>query len=455
MNTGITIYPVPTGFGGYTGIYIINNGDSMIDYTVDAGSASFTNLSGSESPDPANCIFISNSSNHLAPTRQLKFTLAPRDQELVSVYHKAFTGVLSGVDSCVLTVSSKSYDYGESDPNPSYISVTGQRLVAAQFPAPLRVGSFYSYPQNSSLVFNWKTRLEQNFITGFKLDTGDSTAFGAGSFISYTIPVSTTTSDAYPLYGNYSGLIDKIFSYTVPAPINTNCYARLTSINPSGSQSQVVYCSGAQSYNPILSCVVKNGYTGSNSYSQFNLKVPQTTLVVNVANTTAENFDLYNYIATNYSVYSSTSFAAFSGISVNFYDSIFKSKDSDYTQPAISFQPPSTITFPTVSPSFNIEMNFYNCSVYGKGGLGGTKSNPVPTDGGSLLGLKYINGVTFYVNADSLTDMVVGGCGTQGANVSIATSTSHAGNTTYDSYNIDGQKGIDGSLVSDISSVNY
>lgn len=456
MNTGITIYPIPTGFGGSTGIFVTNNGDSIMDYTVDAGYVTFSNLSGSESPDPGNCIFISNSDVNLAPSRQLKFTLSPREKKLINVYHKPFTGSLSGMDTCVLTVTSKSYDYGESDPNPSYITVSGQRLTSAQFPSPLRAGSFYSYPKNSSLIFNWKTRTEQNFITGFKLDTGISNSFGTGTYLSYLIPVQNTTSDSFPLYGNYSGCIDQTFSYSLPSPINVDCYARLTSINPSGSQNQVVYCSGAQFYNPIISCVVKNGYTGSNSYSQFNLKVPQTGMVVNIYDKTSECFDLFNYIVNNYSSYSSTDFSAYSGISVNFYDSVFKSSSSDYSLPAIIFQPPSTTKFPTVSPAFNIELNFFNCSVFGKGGIGGAKNNPTPTDGGSLFGLKNIGGITYYINADFMSELVVGGCGTQGANVAITSTigTTRPTNVT-NNYAIDGQKGIDGSLVQDIASVNY
>jgi hypothetical protein len=429
---------IPTGFGGYTGYYIQNRGDSILEYTVTIGDATVNSLAGGESPDVTKVFYISDVNDEMSPAKSTTFTLAPGKDQLLFAYYKPFVSVNNGVDYATVTINSTSYELGEADPAPSHIYLTGTRLNEASTSKPTRVGSFYSVREvvpspasptdtmDTRFTFFWKTRTWDNFVTGFKIETDDNYSFSSPT--THLIPVNQNGEANLPLYGNYSGLMDQEFTYSLYADgITSPLYARIKPMNQAGiSDERWVICYGVNNYNPILGCSIINGFTGAldasfdatnfNLYNTAGVSTDIGLLNITLSNYTENGFDLYQYIKKHFNS-NTDDFSFYSGVVVNFYNCKFYSKKSDETIAAINFQPPNEwLGTSSVAGYFEVILNFDNTNLYGFGGKAGTQTED-PEDGGSIFNFRNLNNIRYFVNKDTFSTFAVGGAGTIAATV--------------------------------------
>jgi hypothetical protein len=251
--TGVELFEVPTGFGGYTGIAVTNSGDFPVFYTAIISDTS-VNVDSADAEDGElyNTLFISNNVDYVdSNSYELSFSVNPNDSGIFYVLHKPFSTFVAGSETeadetATLSIYSNS-SLGDSDELIT-IDVTGQRVTG--FQEPSRVAGFYAIKNyrgddGFNLNFNWSFVSGNTYVTGFKLDLSSTSDFLNPIGGPYYLEALKNTSLSLPEYGKYDGFIGENFSITVSnLPISQSIYSRITAINPTGGTGEYCYPTG-------------------------------------------------------------------------------------------------------------------------------------------------------------------------------------------------------------------
>lgn len=402
--TGILLNQVPTGFGTYTGITLINQDAYPLEYTISVSDTNLVGLSTADSKDGflSNTIYISDTlQNSYSQQQSIITNLNPTESGVLYVLHKPFNNFkvgnqVSGYETATITINTKRSNGYDGD---SIVAqITGQRTLTGQISS--RVGSFYATKDYSSkngtfLNFNWSV-LNQDYITGFNLDISSVSNFSSlVTGIKYNLSQNTNSND--PQYGTFESFKDSSYSLLVAnLNLSTDYYSRIQAVNLTGGTGVYTYCTGYTEYYPILDAT---GYSGLLSSPGSNLKLDPTGLYLTKQSDYESNFDLYSYILNANG--GSVDFTKYTGINIKFSPatSTFASYIStDINNGAINFVPPSDqqLIFNTgINGIFRIELEFENIGVYGCGGDGlywnadGSYTNPL--NGGPIFNLSYVS----------------------------------------------------------------
>lgn len=411
-NSSVLLSQVPTGYGGYTGVCLMNSGNLPVQYKI---SVSDTLFDSSVTPAKAidnvvnNTIYISDSvtSPNLNETSISK-NINANDSGVFYILHRPFTNFSSstyyatGVEYATVSINTTS-SIGDSD-NALSILVTGQRVTG--FSVPQKMVEFYAVKDYSPqanvssngvlLEFNWKCSGVFNYYSGFRLDLATDSSFS--SYTTEYIPVAINSNVNLPRYGTYNGFYNQEYTHTKQdLTINQNYYARLCPVNMTGATGVFVYPKVYNNYFPTISGEVLSGTV---SYPGDNLKLEPTGWYLNYISDYEENFDLFEYLYKQNN--NSANFTKYTGINVKFTKnkrtSLADFSSTTTQSGAINFR--NSLNRPisySVDSNYNfkLEMEFENVGLYGCGGEGGTQqSNNVftnPQNGGCIFNLDYIS----------------------------------------------------------------
>ena len=219
----LTLNELPTGFGLYTGVQVINKSFQGVTYDAKLSS---TDLGLTETQINNDITFLEDTiylSSEKTPQGNLsegQISLDPAETGYFYILHKAFNNfkptatATAGNETAKLTIESTSH-LGDSDLDIE-IFITGKRVVDLDVD-PKRVKNFIaekSYANSLySLDFSWTCEEPNSYVTGFRLHLASNSDFSTPIFDSpYEIPVGTNSSNLQPLYGSYVGLSGMEFS---------------------------------------------------------------------------------------------------------------------------------------------------------------------------------------------------------------------------------------------------
>lgn len=369
----------PTGFGTYTGFWIVNSGNAPVNYELSISNTEFiSEPTESQAVDNTlyNTIFISDGINNFdGVNNNLNTVLNSNESGLFYIFHNPFStfkpaNESTGLETAVISIYSNS-NFDSSD-NVAVINVTGQRVL--DFEVPDKVSKFYGFQNYNSedgynLQFNWSCISGYSYITGFRLDLSNDSDFS--TYTAYYAPVTSNTLDYLPDYGNYSGFLGKSFSLKIGSlSFSQNYYSRITSINGTGGTGAFTYPTGFFNNVPIV--LDKLTYSGLHPSPGANLIYTPQVLDLEYKTDFTQNFDLANFLVQNNN--GSYDFSYYSGANIKISPSQQEFgviQSSDPSDGAIKFIPEKAFTFNTGEGGvFKLNIEFENMRVYGAGGAG-------------------------------------------------------------------------------------
>jgi hypothetical protein len=447
--TGVQLADVVTGFGGYTGLVLVNSGNFPIKYDINISKTNLQGIDASDCNDTnTGTLFISADLNNInLSNNEVELTVNPSSSGVVYVLHRPYrnftssfitAGNIDGYESAEITVKSLS-SVGDEDENIT-IDVTGRRIKT--FSTPPRIGSFFAVEDYNSTLANplyrnffWSVITNNTFLTGFNLQLSANTSFTSPTTYQYSVVQNQDAN--LPLYGNYKGLLENIYSIDLTDfTINTNYYARIQGVNNAGV-GDYSYCTGFDNYNVDLD---GTGYSGLYTSPGGNLKVNYRVLNLSRYDTYEKDFDLYEYLVSQNN--NSYDFRRYSGIYVKFFSNnapaLCNYVASSKTTGAINFNIPyinggdGFLISPNSSNRFSIELEFNNCGLYGHGGDGLIWKNDnsnlewtyfEPTDGGPIFNFDNYTynaiPIDYYIYKDIYSVMYAGSAGSKGWLINI------------------------------------
>ena len=296
----LTLDTVPTGFGLYTGIKVVNSSIHNVDYKASISSTTLQGLSDNDVNFFENTLFVSSEQEPDGNLYDAEISLSAGGVGYFYVLHKPFANFKStatpslGDETASLVIESSS-EVGDVDSDIE-IFVTGKRVVA--FDVPQKVQSFVAQKivTNSfyALDFNWSCDSPNSYITGFNLFLSSQANFSDNAFQSpYQIPVNTNSNSSDPLYGNYKGLSGFDFSKTILTTDNLlgnqdPLYAKIVPVNK-GGDGNPSFCYGI---NNSFDKVPNNVLDGSFPTPGSDLKFVASELVLHIKVNALKNFDL-------------------------------------------------------------------------------------------------------------------------------------------------------------------
>lgn len=451
-NYGVTLNPVPTGFGMYTGIAITNNGNfpteysaSISDTTFDGSVTALTALDG----NIYNTIYLTDDPINFDKSDQTSSkSVKVSNSGLLYVFHKPFNTFEPGMEGTglefsTITINSIS-SAGDAD-SPISISVSGQRIIT--HPTPSKLGNFYAIKGGDSLEFHWQSILSCDYFTGFDLDLSLNSSFSSlVSIPEYTVNDlrAPNTDINYPTFGHYSGFKGIDYELTIDGlSYGQDYYARLRPINVAGGYGPYVYCTG---YNTRSFKVNGSTYSGIHPSPGENLRSELTRLDIVYHSDAESDFDIFNLIVENNN--NSTNFQRYSGVNIKFFPKSNNVQLSEFTasatdKGALNFIPDSSLGSFTygvgVGGTFDIEIELENIGLFGHNGSAGLSlgngSFSSPGNGGPILNFSpasYSDGATtksvqFHIYKDADSVLYAGAAGGNGVTV---TENNDSNNTT-------------------------
>lgn len=459
----LTLDTVPTGFGLYTGIKVVNSSIHNVDYKASISSTALQGLSDNDVNFFENTLFVSSEQEPDGDLYDAEISLSAGGVGYFYVLHKPFANFKStatpslGNETASLVIESSS-EVGDVDSDIE-IFVTGKRVVA--FDVPQKVQSFVAQKivTNSfyALDFNWSCDSPNSYITGFNLFLSSQANFSDNAFQSpYQIPVNTNSNSSDPLYGNYKGLSGFDFSKTIliendlyppttgPRP---SLYAKLVPVNK-GGDGNPSFCYGI---NDSFDKVPNNVLDGSFPTPGSDLKFVASELVLHKKVSSLKNFDLLKFIYESNK--NSYDFRKYSSITVKFSSATDEmgviSSDIE-GKPAISFiKPEAVFRYNANSENiFKLNLEFENIKILGSNGRGVTfdsDRNPIAgVNGGDLFRFDNFDDGTrsfhYYILKDYKSIFYAGRGGGKGKKQKIADNQESLFNgqkITFDRFNLE------------------
>jgi len=471
----LTLDTVPTGFGLYTGIKVVNSSIHNVDYKASISSTTLQGLSDNDVNFFENTLFVSSEQEPDGNLYDAEISLSAGGVGYFYVLHKPFANFKStatpslGDETASLVIESSS-EVGDVDSDIE-IFVTGKRVVA--FDVPQKVQSFVAQKivTNSfyALDFNWSCDSPNSYITGFNLFLSSQANFSDNAFQSpYQIPVNTNSNSSDPLYGNYKGLSGFDFSKTILTTDNLlgnqdPLYAKIVPVNK-GGDGNPSFCYGI---NNSFDKVPNNVLDGSFPTPGSDLKFVASELVLHIKVNALKNFDLLKFIYESNN--NSYDFRRYSSITVKFSSATDEmgviSSDIE-GKPAISFiKPEAVFRYNANSENiFKLNLEFENIKILGSNGRGVTfdsDRNPVAgVDGGDLFRFDNFDDGTksfhYYILKDYKSIFYAGRGGGKGKIEQINDSQENLFNgqeTTFDGLNLENFVNFVSVLTDDDTSV--
>lgn len=401
--TGIYLNRVPTGFGIYTGLALINSGNYPVKYSI---SISETQLTGIENNDtingvkPNKTIFISDTlENKYDDEDSIEKIVNQNESGIFFILHKPFSdyktsppnGKHTGHETATITIKTTSV-LGTIDDDIS-VDVSGQRVFIQ--PTPPRIGKFYAvtdYKPDSAvnIQYNWEVINSESYLTGFRIETSlDQTFTTFETIDDFEIKKNIDPND--PLLGTYNSFSGKNFQITITdLDVDTNYFARISGLNINSSGSQT-FVTGFTTYNPELDDTAFSGLTPSPGS---NLKFQPQILNLNKISDRELDFDLLKFLKENNN--NSADFTKYSGAIIKFFPNTdvqsqyFATSNTKGAINLISSEKENIIFSTNINNIFTMQLEFENVSLYGHGGEGGNVVNGVvvtPKNGGPIFNL--------------------------------------------------------------------
>ena len=398
----LTLNELPTGFGLYTGVQVINKSFQGVTYDAKLSS---TDLGLTETQINNDITFLEDTiylSSEKTPQGNLsegQISLDPAETGYFYILHKAFNNfkptatATAGNETAKLTIESTSH-LGDSDLDIE-IFITGKRVVDLDVD-PKRVKNFIaekSYANSLySLDFSWTCEEPNSYVTGFRLHLASNSDFSTPIFDSpYEIPVGTNSSNLQPLYGSYVGLSGMEFSKKIdfnPAQASAQpaMYAKLVPVSPfddEGATDPITYTYGIEdgfSSNDFNQEVVDGSFAQPGSDLKF---VPGHLILEKDVYGGIEDFDLMQFLYESNN--NSYDFSFYSGVTVRFFDSSNNQgfiKASTADKRAITFNYRDYFYYSVNSDdnnTFRLNLEFDNVKVLGANGEGATVNRMMPS----------------------------------------------------------------------------
>lgn len=429
----LTLNSLPTGFGLYTGVQVINNSTEKVFY---AASMSPTTLGIDEANVSflEDTIFLSSEKNPTSSLYSQEMTLDPAETGYFYVLQKSFNKFTSnpaaGDEKAVLTIESSS-EKGDED-LPIEIFITGKRVLSFE-PSPVMkkfIARKEARNNDYSLNFEWTCDNADAYVTGFNIFLSENSDFSTNAFDSpYQVAVEQNdTSVSSPLYGNYVGLSGVTFSKKITVPLASGksvsqLYAKLVPVNGEEEDGTASYAYGfsssSEDYN--FSDKVMDG-TFAVTDEGSNLKFIPSVLKLNYSVDREENFDLMNFLYKSNN--NSYDFSSYSGIDLSFTSANSEKGiiySNDKNKAAISCKrPEETVSYSvdeSNSNSFNLNLIFNNVRVAGYDGKGATftAGGELKTDsenGGDIFNFSNLsvspNKFNYYIKLDNGANIYAG-----------------------------------------------
>jgi len=397
----LTLNELPTGFGLYTGVQVINKSFKGVTYDATLSS---TDLGLTETQINNDITFLEDTiylSSEKTPQGNLsegQISLDPAETGYFYILHKAFNNfkptatATAGNETAKLTIESTS-DLGDADLDIE-IFITGKRVVDLDVD-PKRVKNFIAEKSYAnalySLDFSWTCEEPNSYVTGFRLHLASNSDFSTPIFDSpYEIPVGTNSSNLQPLYGSYVGLSGMEFSKKidfdpVQASAQPAMYAKLVPVSPfddEGVTDPITYAYGIEdgfSSNDFNQEVVDGSFAQPGSDLKF---VPGHLILEKDVGDGIENFDLMQFLYESNN--NSYDFTFYSGVTVRFFDSSNNQgfiKASTTNERAITFNYRDDFYYSVNSDdnnTFRLNLEFDNVKVLGANGEGATANALMP-----------------------------------------------------------------------------
>ena len=401
--TGVRLADIVTGFGGYTGISLINSGNYAVEYTAEISKTTLQGITPSDiNPGSSTgTLFLSTDLDDVDTTISgVSIKINPSESGVIYLVHRPFynfttpfktAGAIDGFETARITISSKS-SIGDNDED-IIIDATGKRIKT--FKVPPALGAFYgvkNYNVSSSQFernFYWQVITQNTHFTSFEINTSNATNFSSATTNTFTIPVNTDSN--LPLFGTYKGLYDIQFSGSVSLTRGSNYYARLRGVSSAGN-GNYIFATGFNNYPDKLDGTT---YRGLHPTPGANLLVDYEKMSLVRFDDYEIDFDLYEYLVQQNN--NSLNFGRYSGINIKFIsntDQICKYVASSTDKGVINFNVPQNgplILGKNGSNRFSIEMEFENCGLFGHGGDGvvwnGIESYVDAKNGGPIFNL--------------------------------------------------------------------
>jgi hypothetical protein len=458
-NVGVYLDPVPTGFGGYTGISIFNRSDKPISYFAEMSETSLFTTNNDPLPDTDavddnlyDTLFVASDINNVDTSiSSVSLSLGAGESGNIYVAHKPFstfwpTYQTTGIETAELSIVSQSSE-GDLD-SAITVKITGQRILDPV--NPTKPGKFFaieSYNEKDgyTLDFKWQLLSGQAFVSGFKIDLCSDSSFSTHVADSpYDVQVAKNTESSKPQYLDYYNYGTRDFSYKINnLPTDSYMYARLIAVNGVNENSSYTYCTGFKpdDTNPIDNIT----YSGLHPSPGDNLGFGTDFLTINKGIDQEYEIDLAEilYEANN----NSYDFTAYTGVVLNFYSNSENPDDNSRIDSstkevaAIRLKRPEGKNFTysvNASNKFNLVLNFENISIAGYNGKGAEwNGNAVVNaeDGGPIFDFDNLNYgakvFDYYINKDKDSIFYAGIGGTDAYKTNV---------TNVRAYLIDGEK---------------
>lgn len=372
-NTGVILNKIPTGFGNYTGVVLVNSGNFPVTYDINISTTTLVGLAAQ-----ANTLYVSLEKDEVDVNDfSLSKTITVSDSGVFYILHKPYLGaVVTGLETATININSYS-SFGDDD-LPITIDVTGQRVF--DNPTPGKITHFYAYKNYKesdgvNFEFYWKVLRPDTYVKKFVLEISNVSDYGSIlSTYNYEIPLNSSNSN-YPRYGNYNGFTDQTYNvYATNFSLGTNYYARIKAVNAENESGPYTYAAGFTVVNPVLSPSMIDG-----TYAGDNLRLNPEILYLNRYDDSEFDFDIFKYMVQNNN--NSTDFRRYSGVNISFYPA---GENFSYYWASSKDIAPMNCIIPTNSNLrysvntnnvFTIELNFEDTALLGYGGEG-LKFNP-------------------------------------------------------------------------------
>ena len=392
----------PTGFGGYTGVKVVNSGNFPITYTASISNTTFvTSPVAGDAVDGLlyDTLYVSKDSKYFdINTNSVDLFLNPAETGFFYLMHRPFSTFTAGnestgIETAVLSIYSNSI-LGDSD-EAITIDVTGQRVIT--FETPNNVGRFYGLKDYDAdngynIKFNWLCIDGYSYITGFRLDLSNYSNFS--SYQAYYLPVVRNNQIFLPNYGDYSGFFGESFSFQIGnLSLSSDYYSRIAAINEGGIGG-FTYATGFWETAPNY--FDDATYSGLHPNPGENLNYTKQILELEYKTDYTTDFDLADFIV---SANGSYDFSAYSGITVKFSPltrdfGVLAATTNEFG--AINLTPKQALRFNVGDGNvFAMQLEFENMKVLSAGGFGvqfnsdGSVSNA--GDGGPIFNFDNLN----------------------------------------------------------------
>lgn len=261
---------VPTGFGGMTGLKILNKASFPVHYKCEISNTTIEDVDEvyAQGGNFRDTIYLVEDKNQFTLDEIPEFNLNPQEYKILNILHKPFYEFVEsyvaqdGQETATITIKSNSEEFLDQD---IIVDVIGQRAVTFQNPSKLN--KFYGIQnfnenENYSVDFYWSYIKGITYATGFKLEICGDTNFSSNLVDSpYYIKVPEKSSAEYPRYGDYDGLLGDTFNKKVSnLPLGQDIYVKISAIDGLGNvSSNQTFCTGFNSFDFVLDDKTLNG----------------------------------------------------------------------------------------------------------------------------------------------------------------------------------------------------